>query len=153
GVALFGLLALVPPLMGNGLSSWWLAIAALACAFTTSRSMSMSSFLKIFVAIFSVETIVLGLAVLAAQTGYWPAAFAQYQVPESLPVAFALFAILVCVVSRSKTVGQITRIADRYFDADAIGQFHVWPLRPFTARERRIAAMMVVLLVLINQAQ
>jgi putative ATP-binding cassette transporter len=153
GVALFGLLALVPPMIGNGLSSWWLAIAALACAFTTSLSVSMSSFLKIFVAYFSAETIVLGLAVLAAQTGFWPAQYAQYEVPESLPVAFALLAILICIVSRSKAVGEITRIADRYFDANGVGQFHVWPLRPFTAREGRMAAMMVALLVLINQAQ
>jgi putative ATP-binding cassette transporter len=153
GVALFGLLALVPAAIGRDPTTWTLAIAALLCALTTSRSASMSSFLKIFVAIFSVETIILGVAVLAAQTGLWPQDYAQYSVPESLPVAFAVFAILICFVSRSKTVGQITRIADRYFDADGIGEARVWPLRPFTAPERRIAVMMVVFLVLLNQVQ
>jgi putative ATP-binding cassette transporter len=153
GVALFGLLALVPAVIGESVSTWAIAITALLCAFTTSRSMSISSFLKIFVMIFSVETVISGLAVLAAQTGFWPAKYAHYEVPESLPVAFSLFSILVCVVSRFKTVGQITRIADRYFDAQEPGQFTIWPLRPLTAPERRIAAAMVVFLVLINQLQ
>ena len=45
------------------------------------------------------------------------------------------------------------RIADRYFNADDVGQARIWPFRPFTARERRIAVAMVVFLVLMNQAQ
>jgi vitamin B12/bleomycin/antimicrobial peptide transport system ATP-binding/permease protein len=50
-------------------------------------------------------------------------------------------------------VQQITRIADRYFDANEQAQARIWPFRPFTAMERRIAVAMVVFLVLINQAQ
>ena len=38
---------------------------------------AISSFLKIFVGIFSTETIVFGLAVVAARAGYWPRYFAQ----------------------------------------------------------------------------
>src|SRR5437764_640007 len=94
-VALFGLLALVPVLTGKDLTSAGLAAAALICAFTTFRSASISSFLKIFVGIFSIETVVFGLAAIAAHAGVWPAAYADYLVPDSLPLTVAIFSILV----------------------------------------------------------
>ena len=73
--------------------------------------------------------------------------------PESLPLAVAIFSILVFVVAQFGTVQQIMRIADRYFNAAEPGQARIWPFRPFTAMERRIAVAMVVFLVLINQAE
>jgi vitamin B12/bleomycin/antimicrobial peptide transport system ATP-binding/permease protein len=152
-VALFGLLALVVAATAQDASAAGLGITALLCAFTTFRSTGISSFLKIFVGIFSIETIAFGLAVLAARAGLWPEAFADYQLPESLPPTVAVFSILVYAVSRTDVVGQITRIADRYFDASERREARIWPFRPFTALERRIAVAMVVFLVLINQAQ
>ena len=50
-------------------------------------------------------------------------------------------------------VGQIMRIADHYFEADTAGSARVWPFRRFTALERRIAIAMVVVLVVLNQAE
>src|ERR1700674_1226774 len=152
-VALFGLLALVVAATAQDASAAGLGITALLCAFTTFRSTGISSFLKIFVGIFSIETIAFGLAVLAARAGLWPESFAEYQLPESLPLTVAVFSILVYAVSRTDVVGQITRIADRYFDASERREARIWPFRPFTALERRIAVAMVVFLVLINQAQ
>ena len=153
GVALFGLLALAVAETSQDVTTALLGGTALLCAFTTFRSIAISSFLKIFVGIFSTETIVFGLAVLAAKAELWPAAYEEYQPPESLPLTVAIFSILVFLVAHVEVVRQITRIADRYFNAAELAQARVWPFRPFTATEQRIAAGMVVFLVLINQAQ
>jgi putative ATP-binding cassette transporter len=152
-VALFGVLAFVLAATSKDIAVAVLGAAALLCAFTTFHSTAMSSFLKIFVAIFSTETIVFGLAVLASRAGLWPAAYGEYLPPESLPLTVAIFSILVYVVARARVVRQITRIADRYFDASERAEARIWPFRSFTAMEWRIAAAMVVFLVLVNQAQ
>jgi len=149
-VALFGLLALVE--MHGSAAEALLGAVALLCAFTTFRAAHISSFLKILVGIFSTETIVFGLAVLAGHAGFWPIEEA-YLPPESLPLTVAIFSILVFVAAHSRAVRQIMRIADRYFDNDEIGQARIWPFPRFAARERRIAAAMVVFLVLLNQAE
>ena len=105
-VALFGALALVQPTIELGFSGALLGIVALVCAATTFRSIAISSFLKIFVAIFSTETIVFGLVFVASRAGFWPTAFAEYLPPESLPLTVAVFSILVYAVARSGTVGR-----------------------------------------------
>jgi putative ATP-binding cassette transporter len=152
-VALFGLLALVQPAIEMDLSGALLGSIILLCAATTFRSTAISSFLKIFVGIFSTEAIVFGLAALAGRVGLWPTDYAEYLPPDSLPLTVAVFSILVYAVAQSGTVGQITRIADRYFNAGETGRARVWPFRPYTALERRIAVALVVFLVLLNQAQ
>jgi putative ATP-binding cassette transporter len=152
-VALFGLLALVVAALAQDASTAVLGAAALICAFTTFRSTAISSFLKIFVGIFSVETIVFGLLVLVARAELWPVAYADYELPGSLPLSVAIFSIAAHLVAQSDVVRQITRIADRYFDAGERAQARIWPFRPFTETERRIAIGMVVFLVLLNQAE
>ena len=152
-VALFGLVALVVAETREDVTTAVLGGTSLLCAFTTFRSAAISSFLKIFVGIFSTETIVFGLAVLAGKVELWPAAYAEYLPPESLPLTVAIFSILVDLVAQIPVVQQITRIADRYFNATERAEARIWPFRPFGAMERRIAVAMVVFLVLINQAQ
>ena len=117
-LVLFGLLALVQPARQLDLPGGLLGIVVLLCAGTTFRATGISSFLKIFVSIFSTEAIVFGFAVLAGRAGLWPANYAEYLPPESLPLTVAIFSIIVYVVAQSSTVGQIMRIADRYFNAD-----------------------------------
>ena len=152
-VALFGLVALVQPVLQMNAAEALLGFVALICAVTTFRSTAISSFLKIFVGIFSTETIMFGLAVVAGRAGLWPSYFAQVLPPESLPLTVAIFSILVYVVARFRTVGQIMRIADRYFNAGEIARARIWPFPAYTALERRIAIAMVVFLVVINQAE
>jgi vitamin B12/bleomycin/antimicrobial peptide transport system ATP-binding/permease protein len=152
-LVLFGLLALVQPAHQLDLTGALLGIVVLLCAATTFRSSEISRFLKIFVGIFSTETIVFGLAVLAGRAGLWPASYAEYLPPDSLPLTVAIFSIIVYAVAQFGTVRQIMRIADRYFNADEVHSAHAWPFRPFAALERRIGVAMVVFLVLINQAQ
>jgi vitamin B12/bleomycin/antimicrobial peptide transport system ATP-binding/permease protein len=152
-VALFAAFALAVAWVGNDMRTGALGAAALLCALTTYRSTAISSFLKIFIGVFTVETIVFGTLVLAGRAGLWPAAFNEYLPPDSLPLAVAIFSILVYLVSWAPVVRQMTRIADLYYNATQQGQARIWPLAPFTALERRIAVIMVVFLVLANQAE
>jgi putative ATP-binding cassette transporter len=153
GVAICGVVALLLAITGQDVSMAGFGVAALICSLTTYRSTEISSFLQIFVTIFSAETVVFGVATLAARGGLWPAAYAQYMLPESLALTVAIFSIGVYLVSHAAVVRQITCIADLYFDASEHGQARIPPLRPITALERHIAAAMIVCLVLINQTQ
>ena len=152
-VAVFGLAAL---LVAWNAGDWWeggLGICSLICAVTTFRSATISSFLKIFVAIFSIETIVFGIGLSVVKLGYWPQSLAAAAPPDPLPITIAVFSILTYVLSLTPVVQQIIRIADLYFNATERGQAQVWPLPAFSSLERRIAAAMVVFLVLINQVE
>ena len=153
GVAAFGLFALVMGLTGGGVWEVGLGVAALLCAVTTYLSAWISSYLKIFVAIFSVETIVFGLMVAIDKAGLWPAGYADYTLPNPLPITVAVFSILTYVLAQVSVVRQMTRIADLYFEATERGAARVWPLPRYTALERRIAVAMVAFLVLVNQLQ
>jgi putative ATP-binding cassette transporter len=153
GVAAFGLFALVLGLNSGDMWEVGLGVCALLCAVTTYLSAWISSYLKIFAAIFSIETIVFGLLVAANKAGLWPAAYADYTLPNPLPITVAVFSILTYVLAQVPVVRQMTRIADLYYEATERGQARVWPLPPYTALERRIAVAMVVFLVLLNQVQ
>jgi putative ATP-binding cassette transporter len=153
GLALLGVLALAQAVHERSPSDLLLGSLLLLCAVTTFRSTAISSFLRIFVGIFSIEAVVFGLAVLAGRAGLWPADYASYLPAQSMPLTVAIFSILVYVVAQLDAVRQIMRIADRYFHADESTWVRIWPLRPHMARERLVAIAMVVLLVLINQAE
>src|SRR3984957_4183700 len=152
-VALFGLLALGVAQQFHDLAGGGLGVTALISALAIWRSVNLSSFLKIFIWIFAVETIVFGLCVLAAEASMWPAAYADYRLPVTLPITVAIFSILVYLVAQTKVVRQMMAIADPYFNTSDAGQARIWPFPAFTSLERRIAVAMVVVLVLINQAQ
>jgi vitamin B12/bleomycin/antimicrobial peptide transport system ATP-binding/permease protein len=151
--ALFSLAAFIVAEMIGDVMVVILAVASLACAFTTFRSAAISSFLKIFAAIFTSELVIFGAAYLVERLHWWPAKFAEYRLPESVALTVALFSILVYAVSFIPLVRSMTRIADRYFDNGDMTTAQVWPLPAYRALERRVATAMVVFLVLINQAE
>jgi putative ATP-binding cassette transporter len=130
-----------------------LAGAGFLCAFTTYRSRTISTFLQIFAAIFAAETVIFGAVFLIAETGLWPSSLEEYELPESLPLTVAIFGILVHAISFIRVVRSMTRIADRYFDTSDEAHARIWPFPAFATPERRLAIAMVVLLVVINQAQ
>jgi putative ATP-binding cassette transporter len=157
GVAAIGLLALA---LGVNAGDGWeigLGISALICAATTFLSAGISSYLKVFGGIFSIETIAAGLLTVIIKAGLWPAVLLDYQPPETFlntfPITVAMFSILTFAASHIGVVRQITRIADLYYEATERGQARVWPLPAYAALERRIAVGMVVFLVLVNQFQ
>ncbi len=61
-----------------------LAATTLICAYTTYKSQHISSYLKIFVAVFAVEVIAFGVFCLVEALHLWPASWADYEIPESL---------------------------------------------------------------------
>src|ERR1043166_9005642 len=152
-VALLGLLALVQPIIQSDLEAALLGLVILICAATTYRSAGISSFLKIFVGVFSVEAIVSGLVLIAGRAGLWPDGYTQYLPPTSLPMTVAIFSILVYAIARLRSVKQLMRIADRYIDADDKTDTLVWRLPRFMLVERRGAIAMGVCLGLIGQAE
>src|SRR5208282_4067244 len=139
-LALFGLSALVQTVIDQDHpADAVLGVVALLCAATTFGARGISSFLKIFVCIFSTETLLFGLPVLADRSGLWPAGLAAYTPLQSVPLAEAIFSIVVYLLAQSGMVGQAMHIADRYFNSDTAGRAQIWPFRPFTALECRIA--------------
>jgi putative ATP-binding cassette transporter len=129
-----------------------LAAAGLILFYCCEKSGPVSAYLKIFIALFSIETIVFGLADLAARFGYWPAAMEEARLPDTLALTVAVFAILVYAVSHIPVVRAMTRIADRFFTHadETVADFG--PLR-LKMMKRVLATGMVVFLVLLNQAQ
>jgi len=128
-----------------------LAATAGLCAYTTWRSEHISTFLKIFVGLFSVETVLFGVAIVAEVEGYWPKDYEEYALPATLAITVAGFSILAFAVFQIPVVRQIMRIADLYFDSDTPGEYRLWPLPAFRAREPLVAAAMIVALVLFSQ--
>ena len=153
-VALFGLVALIQPTIQGNLEGDLLGVTALICAATTFRSSGISSFLKIFVGIFSTETIIFGLGRGRCSRRNLAGVFCRGTCRRNRcrsPSRSSRSSS--SSVAQFGTVQQIMRIADRYFNAAEPGQARIWPFRPFTAMERRIAVAMVVFLVVINQAE
>ncbi|MGA9214427.1 MAG: ABC transporter ATP-binding protein/permease, partial [Methylocella sp.] len=152
-VGLFSAAAAVVSLKAGDNIVLLLAGVGFLCAFTTYRSRTISTFLQIFAAIFAAETVIFGTVFLMAQIGLWPVSLEEYELPESLPLTVAIFGILVHAISFIPVVRSMTRIADRYFETSAATRARIWPCPAFGAPERRLAIAMVVLLVIINQAQ
>jgi len=130
-----------------------LAGMALACAVATFLSQKMSTFLKIFEAIFAIETVVFGVAFLIDVLGLWPADYAAYALPASQPFAVALFGVLVFGLSFIPVMRKMTDIADRYFDAKLPTMARIRPFPSFVIAQNKLATTALVFLVLVNQAQ
>ena len=103
-VALFALLAFAVGWNAKDTPLELLGPASLIAAWCCWRSAPISRFLKIFIALFSVETIVFGLADLSARFGYWPKALEEAPIPTTLALTVAIFAIIVFAVSHIPVV-------------------------------------------------
>ncbi len=130
-----------------------LAVAGALFAVTAWRSARISRFLKIFVAIFAVEYVVFAGLFLLAWSGNWPQSLAEYAPPVSLPATVAVFGILVYAVSFIPVIGIITRLTDPYFSSNETTIVPLGRFGSFALSERQLANALLVLLVLINQAQ
>jgi putative ATP-binding cassette transporter len=150
-VALFALAAVVVGLRTPDVGVFLFAAAALLCAGATYRSAHISTFLRVFEVVFAVETIVFGAAYLVDELGLWPQAYADYALPSSLPLTVALFGSLVYAVSHIPVVRKMTDIADPYFSERAPTTASIWPARPFTVAQNRLAIAALVFIIVINQ--
>ncbi|MDE2018719.1 MAG: ABC transporter ATP-binding protein/permease, partial [Hyphomicrobiales bacterium] len=152
-VAAFAALVLAVGLAHPGASIFLLAGASATLAVTTLLGAGLSRFLKIFVVVFAVETIVFGAIFLAATLGAWPTGFTSFLPPDSEPLTTAVFGVLVYAASFFPAVGRMTRIADRYFGSRDSTVARIWPFGPFAATEGALAVAMVAFVILLNQGE
>ena len=89
-----------------------------------------SIFLSILSDLFAAETILFGLADIVSLTGYWPEAYADYSLPRYLPLATALFGVVIFGISHFPFVQRMLRITDPFFAARTPISIRPWPLPP-----------------------
>src|SRR5579871_6598321 len=90
--------------------------AAAAAAVLSLPRFRISAFLTILCDLFAVETVLFGLADIVAMLGYWPKAYADYELPRYLQLATALFVLVIFGVSFFPMVRKMMRIADPFFE-------------------------------------
>jgi putative ATP-binding cassette transporter len=112
-----------------------------------------SIFLSILSDIFAAETVLFGLADIIVLLGYWPKAYEDYQLPSYLPLATALFGVLIFAVSYIPFVQRMLRITDPFFAARTPITIRPWPLPPIALPQSLYARINVFFLILINQFQ
>jgi putative ATP-binding cassette transporter len=152
-VAAFALAALLVGLQEPDTMTFLIAAAAAVSALAAFLSTRLSTFLKIFEGIFAVETIVFGAAFLIDRVGLWPAGYEAYRLPDSLPLAVALFGVLVYAISFIPLVGRMMAIVDRYFNAGAPTRTKIGPLPALVVAQNKLAAASLVFLIVINQIE
>lgn len=129
------------------------AVAGVLMTLALSQARGISTFLRIFLTIFTWEYAVAGLARAAASVGAWPAALSDFTPPASLPTTIAIFGVVVVLIARIPVIRQITDIADPYFETDRTRTLSLGPLGARVVRERALGTWLVVTLVVLNQAQ
>ncbi len=152
-VAAFSVICGIIAAMAGQPSFYLVAGFGLVAAVTTFLSPPVSAYMKIFIGIFSVETIIFGANSLMAETGHWPSGLSDFAMPVSLPITAELFSIAVYAVSFVPLVHRMTDIADRYFNVIAPAGIKFPPFNWLKTSERAWAITMIVILVLINQVQ
>jgi vitamin B12/bleomycin/antimicrobial peptide transport system ATP-binding/permease protein len=161
-VAIAAAIALVTGITKGGADAFGLAAdptllsigaVGLILALTTFRSPLISSFLRVFSAIFAVEYVVTALAYVAVRTGWWPPSFPESAPPASLAITVAIFGLLVHLISFIPVIRQITRLADPYFATNHQGELQIGGFGAHHVTERRFASLLIVALVVINQLQ
>lgn len=139
-------IAVDPGLIGVG-------AVGLALAYVTLRGATISTFLQIFLRLFAFEYVLLALAFAASSRGLWPAFLVEAAPPSTLCITIAVFGLIIYGLSYIPVIGQITRLADPYFEAtDPIAAPMPW-LRHRGWRERHLGSALIMLLVVINQLQ
>ena len=129
------------------------ALAGFMLAAVTWRAEGISRFLRIFSTIFALEYAVTGLAFLAAIKGWWPAGLSELQAPLSLPITFAVFGLIVWLISHIGVIRQITAIADTFFLSREIREVSFGPFGKRRMSESAIGIALITTLVVINQLQ
>lgn len=152
-IALFAAAALAVGLHAPETMTFLIAGAAAASAVTAFLSVRLSDFLKIFNVIFGVETIVFGAAYLIENLGYWPKAYEAYTLPQSLPLAVALFGVFVYLISFIPVIRKMTAIADPYFRVSDATTSKITGIPAFSIAQNKLAFASLVYLIVINQVE
>ena len=127
--------------------------ASALSAFASLPRWRTSTFLTILSDLFAFETILFGLADIAALLGYWPQAYADYELPRYLPLATALFGVAIFGVSHFAFVRRMVALTDPFFEATTPISIRPWPLPRIAVRQTTYARINIFFLILINQFQ
>jgi putative ATP-binding cassette transporter len=152
-LAMFAVLALVIGAYEENTMTLLIGGASALAAVASMPSWKLSTFLTILLDLFAFETVLFGLAVLVALLGYWPPAYEDYSLPNYLPLATALFILVIFGVSYIPLVRKMMRIADPFFAAQTPISIRPWPLQPTILPQSLYARINVFFLIFINQFQ
>ena len=94
-----------------------------------------------------------GIGDLVALLGFAPADYAAYSLPRYMPLATALFSVVIFAVSHFPFVRRMTAITDPFFAAATPIAIRPWPLPPMVVRQSLYARINIFFLILINQFQ
>jgi putative ATP-binding cassette transporter len=152
-LAVFAALALVIGTYEEDGMTLLIGGASALAAIASMPRWKLSTFLTLLADLFAFETVLFGLADLVALLGWWPHAYEEYELPRYLPLATALFVLVIFGVSHIPLVRKMMRIADPFFAAETPISIRPWPLAPMIIRQSLYARINVFFLILINQFQ
>ena len=132
---------------------WGLAFAGLLAGIATWQAAGISKFLRIFSGLFAFEYASFTTIIVLGRLNLWPEALAAAMPPLSLAASVAVFAILIYAISFIPVIKSVTTISDRYFDHAGTTQVTVWPFKQARIDERLLATLMIIFLIVVNQAQ
>ena len=132
---------------------WGLAFAGLLASIATWQASGISKFLRIFSGLFAVEYASFTTIIMLGRLGIWPEALSAAMPPLSLAASVAVFAILIYGISFIPVIKSVTTISDRYFDHAGSTHVTVWPFKQARIDERLLATLMIIFLIVVNQAQ
>ena len=152
-LAAFAILALVVGVYEKDGMMVLIGAASAFAAYASLPRFRTSVFLSILSDVFAAETILFGLADIVSLLGYWPQAYKDYELPRYLPLATALFGVVIFGVSHFPFVQRMLRITDPFFLARTPISINPWPLPPIALRQSLYARINVIFLILVNQFQ
>jgi len=150
-VAAFAALALAVGAYAGDLETLLLGGAAAGCAYAARKSATGSSYLKIFIATYSVEAIVFGGLWLLRVADLWPESLQDYVAPATMGITVSGFSMLAYALGHFPVVKRMMAIADLYFSAADPAPARLWPFPAFVTKERAIGAALLVALILMHQ--
>jgi vitamin B12/bleomycin/antimicrobial peptide transport system ATP-binding/permease protein len=152
-LAAFAVVALFTSFYESDAIMLGLALASAVSAGAMASKLPISAFFKILIDVFAIETIVFGLINIASITGAWPVDYKDYVPPQYLPLATALFIVVLYAISRFGMVRRMMAIADPFFEAQTSIALNVLGSPTRVVKLSRYAKACVVFLVLVNQFQ
>ncbi len=152
-VAIVGALTAVVAIASDHHILLLLAAFSLIAAFTTFRSVGISTFLQVLIVFFSVETALLSLVVYVNAFGFWPDSLDSVRVPSTVVMTVALFSITCYLTSYIPVARKTLAITDRYFRAEDPIRIPLGFGLGIAMRERTLAAGAIMFIILLNQVE